>query len=65
MNRQWRIKHGMQFIATIAIYLAALVSLMREPSNNRLLTLWIQIVSLVLLLLVLPFHIMSAWVRPR
>jgi hypothetical protein len=65
MSGQWRIKDAMQLIATIAIYLAALVSLMREPSNNSLLTLWTQMVSFVLMFLVLPLHIASAWTRPR
>ena len=59
---QFRLGDAMRAIAIIAIYLAALHAVALGPSNN-LFTYWLQLVSVVLIFLVMPFHVMSAWAR--
>jgi len=64
MRRQWRLKDAMQFIAILAIYFAAGRSLSGGPSDD-LRTMWMQMSSVVILFLVLPLHVLSAWGRLR
>jgi hypothetical protein len=50
----------MATLAVVAIYLAAFHSLTLGP-NVSLFTAWQQLVSVVLLVCVLPFHVMAAY----
>jgi Mn2+/Fe2+ NRAMP family transporter len=64
MRRQLRLKDAMQWVAILAIYLAAFHFFTQEPSNDPLTT-WAQMISGVLLFFILPFHLMLAWGRSR
>jgi hypothetical protein len=50
----------MATVAVVAIYLAAVHSLARGPSDD-LFTIWQQHVSIILLFFIMPFHVMAAW----
>jgi hypothetical protein len=64
MHRHWRLKDAMVLIAVLAIYLAALHFLTLGPGGDPL-TVWAQLISFVLLFLVMPLHVLSAWARSR
>jgi hypothetical protein len=52
----------MASIAVVAIYLAALRTVSREPSDNPL-GLLSALLSVGLLMFVLPFHVIAVWRR--
>jgi hypothetical protein len=62
MYPQWRLRDAMATVAVIGIYLAALGSLTRGPSGDAFVV-WQQLLAIVLLFFVMPFHIMAAWSR--
>jgi len=62
MRPRWRLRDAMATVAVVAIYLAALHSLTLGPSGDPF-TVWQQLVSIVLLLFIMPFHVMAAWAR--
>jgi hypothetical protein len=60
MTPRWQVKQGMKTLAIFAIYLAAFHSLTLGPDVD-LFTIWQQLLSMVLLVCVLPFHVMAAY----
>ncbi len=59
MKCRLRLRDTMATIAVIGIYLAALHTVTLGPSGNACTT-WQQLVSLPLLIVIMPFHIMAA-----
>jgi hypothetical protein len=62
MRLRWRLRDAMVTVAVSAIYPAALHSLTLGPSGDTL-TLAQQLVAIVLLFFIMPFHVMAAWTR--
>jgi hypothetical protein len=52
----------MEWIAILAIYLAAFRVVTMGPSDDPV-TLWTQMIAFALLFFVMPFHVMTAWTK--
>jgi hypothetical protein len=62
MRLRWRLRDMMATVAVLAIYLAAFDSL-RLSRGGGVVTLAQQVLAILLLFCIMPFHVMAVWAR--